>query len=97
MRNRSSPPAGRASWKLGSIGANRPVKDRSAVTSLDSMVCKVKCFADGPLSRSRLASLLATNRAPLYVLRERTESLLLCKVEPLNLKPFSDLYLFRFW
>jgi len=31
------------------------------------------------------------------VLRERTESLLLCKVEPLNLKSFSNLYLPRFY
>jgi len=54
-------------------------------------------FDDGPLSRSRLPSFLATNRAPFYVLRERAESLLLCKVEPLNLKSFSNLYFSRFY
>jgi hypothetical protein len=44
-----------------------------------------------------LASLLTTNCTPFYVLRERAQSLLLCKVETLDLKPFSHSYLFRLY
>jgi len=37
-----------------------------------------------------LASLLATNRAPFYVLDESIESIVLRKMQPLNLKPFRN-------